>query len=76
MKDKIKFIWDFHGEEAEGTAKHHCIHLKEFIDNNNFDANSATEKINHKHFIAYIIAPSDKLVVIRDALRPHRAQKI
>ena len=77
MNEKIKFIWDFRGDEAEEIAKHHSIHLKEFIDKNTIlGAQSATEKVDPKHFIAYIIAPNEKLITIRDALRPHRAQYI
>ena len=30
MDRKIKLLWDFRGEDAKETAKHHTIHLKEF----------------------------------------------
>ena len=30
MKRKIKLLWDFRGEDALETAKHHTTHLKEF----------------------------------------------
>ena len=30
LERQIKLIWDFKGPDALETAKHHCIHLKEF----------------------------------------------
>jgi len=30
MSKKIKLLWDFRGEDAKETAKHHTIHLEEF----------------------------------------------
>ena len=32
MSRKIKLLWDFRGEDAAETAKHHTIHLKEFAE--------------------------------------------
>ena len=32
MSRKIKLLWDFRGEDAAATAKHHTVHLKEFAE--------------------------------------------
>ena len=33
---QVKLIWNFSGPDAEGTAKHHEIHIREFLEANNF----------------------------------------
>jgi hypothetical protein len=70
----IKIIWDFKGVDGHLTAIHHAIHLKEFCDNNKVEYQSVdTEKLSDIHTIAYIITQKENVVVIRDALKPHRA---
>ena len=27
----MRLIWDFFGPDAEGTARHHAVHLREFM---------------------------------------------
>lgn len=75
MNRKIKLIWDFRGPEALETAKHHCIHLKEFaqIDNLHY------YEVNHKELnemlsIAFIIVDEKDMKIYRDALKPHRGE--
>jgi len=72
---KIKLIWDFHGEVALETAKHHCIHLKEFANAENllFHEIDFTQ-INEMHTIAYIIVDEKDMKTYRDALKPHRGE--
>jgi hypothetical protein len=72
---KIKLIWDFMGEVGLETAKHHCVHLKEF---------SAIEKLNYHEVnhqeinpykaIAFIIIDEKDMITFRDALKPHRGE--
>lgn len=73
MNRKIKLIWDFKGEDALQTAKHHCVHLKEFTQ---IDALSYHEinhsQINKMHSIAFIIVDETDMKTYRDALKPHR----
>lgn len=73
MNRKIKLIWDFKGEDALQTAKHHCVHLKEFAQ---IDALSYHEinhsQINEMHSIAFIIVDETDMKTYRDALKPHR----
>lgn len=72
---KLKLIWDFRGLTGLGTAKHHCIHLKEFVE---------AEKLNY-HLIdfsetnemwatAFIVVDEADMKTYRDALKPHRGE--
>ena len=75
MNRKIKLIWDFKGSVSLHTAKHHCIHLKEY---------AAIEKIhsyeiNHleisdMHTIAFMTVDEENMKTVRDALKPHRGE--
>lgn len=75
MNRTIKLIWDFKGEDAEQTAKHHVIHLKEFASKENLTKNEAgIEKLNDSHTIAYMLVKENEVFSVRDALIPHRAE--
>lgn len=72
----IKLIWDFFGTDAEQTAIHHEIHLKEFASIDKLDyLSSGVEQIKENHFIAFIIVSKSNMPVFRDALKPHRGLK-
>ena len=72
---KLKLIWDFHGPDAERTAQHHAIHLKEYLQRNGFSSHiSGSESISESHFIAYLVIEENKMPPVRDALKPHRGQ--
>ncbi len=73
MNRKIKLIWDFKGPEALETAKHHCIHLKEFTQIDNLPYHEVNhETVNEMHTIAFIIVDEINMKTYRDALKPHR----
>ena len=55
-------------------AEHHKIHLEEFILREKLDATSGIESINDSHCIAFIIVNKDKMISVRDALRPQRGE--
>lgn len=74
---KIKIIWDFRGEFSLKTAEHHAIHVKEFVEKEKilyFEIDK--EYINDFHAIAYIIVDKENIQVLRDTLKPHRAEII
>ena len=75
MDRKIKLLWDFRGEDAKETAKHHTIHLKEFatIENLNFYEIDIQEK-NEILFSAFITVDEKDMKIYRDALKPHRGE--
>ncbi len=72
---KIKLIWDFRGLHSFETAKHHEIHLKDFLIAQNFE-NTLTgfEPINELHTIAFLVVEEPQMILVRDLLKPHRAQ--
>lgn len=73
----IKYIWDFRGDAALKTAEHHAIHLNEFIKTKSLSQSSANfQQLSHLHSIAFIISTREHLLLIRDSLKPHRAEKV
>ena len=72
---KIKLIWDFKGPEGLETAKHHCIHLKEFAAIDNLPYHEVDHTIlNEMHTIAFITVDETYMKTFRDALKPHRGE--
>lgn len=76
MERNIKLIWDFRGPDAEMTARHHEIHLKEFINKKELSHFPITgaEVLTEMHAIAFWVIPESEIMNYRDLLRPHRAQ--
>ena len=72
---KIKLIWDFKGEDSEQIAQHHTIHIDEFAKKENVDLiSSGVESINSNHHIAFLIVNESEMIIVRDALIPHRGE--
>ena len=75
MTRKIKLIWDFRGLDSEKTAHHHEIHLKEYIKLENLQLNiTGFEMKNEMHSIAFMVVQEEKMITIRDILKPHRGE--
>jgi len=75
MSRKIKLIWDFRGPAAAKTAEHHEIHLKEYIAIEKSPLNITGFKIiNDMHAIAFMVVTDENMIVVRDALKPHRGE--
>jgi hypothetical protein len=71
----LKLIWDFKGPEAEQTARHHLIHLKEYIKNEDLDPiTTGIEQVTGSHHLCFIAIDEKQMPVLRDALKPHRGQ--
>jgi hypothetical protein len=75
MERQIKLIWDFRGPEALHIAKHHEIHLKDFIKAEKITDRDLTgyEEVNDLHAIAYWIIIESEIKKYRDVLKPNRA---
>lgn len=69
---KIKLVWEFFGNDAEQYAKHHNIHLEEFIQLRNEELISGFEVLNENLSIAYLIVPKDRMKEFKDLLKPHK----
>lgn len=75
MDRKIKLIWDFRGPESLPVARHHEIHLKEFIEKDKLKdwRSTGVEQISAVHSIAWWVVPEKEILRIRDLLKPQRA---
>ena len=72
---KLKLIWDFRGPDAHKIAKHHEIHLKEYIKLEKINTNiTGIEGLSKTHTIAFLVVNENDMKPIRDALKPHRGQ--
>lgn len=75
MERRIKLIWDFKGPDALETAKHHCIHLKEFSQLENLNYHKVDHnQLNEMYTIAFITVDESNMKIFRDALKPHRGE--
>ncbi|AUC86239.1 hypothetical protein CW731_13555 [Polaribacter sp. ALD11] len=75
MSKKIKLLWDFRGEDAKQTAKHHTIHLREFADLEKLNFHEiAILEMNPMFSSAFIIVDETNMKIFRDALKPHRGE--
>ena len=75
MSKKIKLLWDFRGEDAKETAKHHTIHLHEFatLEKLPFHEINILER-SPMLVSAFIIVDETMMKIYRDALQPHRSE--
>ncbi|NIJ45729.1 hypothetical protein FHR24_002200 [Wenyingzhuangia heitensis] len=72
---KLKLIWDFKGPSGLGTAKHHCIHLKEFAEAEKLHYYLVDHaEVNEMWATAFIVVDEADMKTYRDALKPHRGE--
>jgi hypothetical protein len=75
MIKKIKLIWEFRGPTAEQTAKHHVIHLNDYIAIEKIALkNTAVEVHSEFSASAFMIVEESDLQKVKAALKPHRGQ--
>jgi hypothetical protein len=75
MSREIKLIWDFRGPASAKTAEHHEIHLKQYILAENLSPNiTGFEVFGEMHAIAFMVVSDEKMIQVRDALKPHRGE--
>lgn len=75
MSRKIKLIWDFKGLNAENTAKHHEIHLKEYLILEQLSLETTGfDNFSEVHSIAFMVVDEKDMILFRDKLKPHRAE--
>ena len=71
---KIKLIWDFFGDDAYETAKHHAIHLEEYSAKANVTQFGVGSEQKDSHSEAYIVVEEANMILVRDALKPKRGE--
>lgn len=75
MNRNIKLIWEFRGPTAAKTAEHHEKHLKEYIKFEALEMNiTGYQHVNDVLSYAFMVTPESKMLKLRDALKPHRAE--
>ena len=75
MSRKIKLLWDFRGEDAKETAKHHTIHLKEFAEAENLTYHEINiQEKNPMLASAFITVDEENMKIFRNALKPQRGE--
>ncbi|MBA5628304.1 hypothetical protein [Moheibacter lacus] len=75
MEKQLKLIWDFRGPDAQKTAEHHEIHLKEFIQMENLKNQiTGVEKVSDVYTIVYLVVNENEMISVRDRLLPHRGE--
>jgi len=75
MSKKIKLIWEFRGPTAENTAKHHVIHLNDYIAIEKLNLKqTAVEAVSEFSASAYMIIEESDMPKVKAALKPHRGQ--
>jgi len=73
---KVKMIWDFKGPNAEAIAKHHVVHLNEFILSEAIeDAFAESLKLTEMYTQAFLVVPERYTHELRKRLKPHRGQR-
>jgi len=72
---KIKLIWDFRGPVANKTAEHHEKHLIDYISIENTNLNiTGHQHLNDMHSLAFMVVEESEMILVRDALKPHRGE--
>ncbi len=75
MENFIQLIWDFFGPDAEKTAQHQVLHLKTYATVHGFNVQLIVDyKITDTHYTATMVVDKDRLMMVRDGLKPHRAK--
>ncbi len=75
MGKRIKLIWDFRGETASETAKHHAAHLKDYMAQQELQPCIAGfSDFSSMHSIAFMVVDESHMLRVRDALIPHRGE--
>jgi hypothetical protein len=75
MKERVKLIWDFRGPNATHIARHHVIHLKEFVEIESIENTLCdVEEISDAHHIAFLVVEKHLMNSLRERLKPNRGQ--
>lgn len=75
LPKNIKLIWDFRGSTSAKTAEHHEIHLKQYIIAEKLSPSiTGFEIFGEMHAVAFMVITAEKMIEVRDALKPHRGE--
>ncbi len=72
----LRFHWDFMGPDARLTAAHFCHHLEEFCATHGIESpHTYTTQVGNR-CTASLECDEKHLVLVRDRLRPKRAERL
>ncbi|MFT3884527.1 MAG: hypothetical protein QM724_03580 [Flavobacteriales bacterium] len=71
----LRFHWDFFGPDAQGTTDHFVKHLHEFCDREGITERKVWTSTDNARRVATLECDERHLVLVRDRLRPKRADR-
>ncbi|WGK64948.1 hypothetical protein [Croceiramulus getboli] len=75
MERQIKMLWDFRGPNAQPTATHHEVHLKEYVTMKSIpETITGVEQLSAMHTVAFLVTNEAWVAQVREDLKPHRGQ--
>jgi hypothetical protein len=72
----VRFHWDFRGPDAKRTAEHFAKHLGEFCAREHIAPHRTWVTGFPVRFIATLECEEQHLAIVRDRLRPIRAERL
>ena len=72
----LRFHWDFLGPDAKPTAEHFCKHLEEFCDRESVGARRTWVTAMPVRCVATLECDEQNLKLVRDRLKPKRAERV
>lgn len=73
---KLRFHWDFFGPDAEATARHFLEHVDEFCGMEGIEDHENGVSVQAMRAVATLECDERYLVLVRDRLRPKRAERV
>ena len=73
---QLRFHWDFFGPDALRTAEHFLLHLDQFCAREGVEGHRHWTTEHPMRAVATVECDERYLVIIRDALRPRRAERV
>lgn len=73
--ERVKLIWEFRGPNAQKTAEHHVVHLKEFGITEGIETTLCeVETVSEMYSMAFWVVDKNWMNDLRERLKPHRGQ--
>ncbi len=72
----LRFHWDFFGPDAQPTAEHFLKHLDTFCVREGINGHTRWTAPRSAGYTATLECDEKHMIVIRDALRPKRAERV
>jgi len=75
LNRKIKLIWDFRSVDALQIATNHSQDVRNFALKNKIQSyDLGTAELSEYHCISFVVIDESNMILLRDALKPQRAE--